>query len=824
MIGAPTPPAPVPANADGSGTGPARGPMRRRAGRIAVVLLGIAACQFVLFGPSLLGRRVLLPLDILKLPGVYLPVPLHGPPPQIHDLVCADLVYQFEAERRFVASEMAAGRFAMWLPYQYGGVPLVWPRFSPFLMVSCLTPSPRILAWVQLLEACVAGFGAYAFCRRVLRVGFLPAASAAWCYPLTGFFVFWTGYPTCGAVYWLPWLLLAVEGVVRRPGIGATAWLAVASCAVLISGHIDVAGQALIVSGLFALWRLGRRRRPREPASRAVVLLAAGWMLGFLLAGPHLLPLLDYASEGVRMMSRGSGFEERPPGALTALPQMVLPDLYGSSRSGSFRYVKGNQIESSAAAYAGLIAALLAAPLAWCRRRQRSVTVFFTVLAVLGAGWCLGLPGWVSFLRLPGLNLMSHNRLVFATAFAIVALSALGLDALQRGLVSRRRWFVYPILLCGGLLVWCAYRGIVPPAAIAARVPDNAPQVESWFRLMFARGAVLSGIALAGWLTLVNARINRTRVTAALGALMVVDLVVFAWDRSAQCDPALDFPPIPALQALARDAPGRVISVGCLQPTMSELAGGLWDVRGYDSVDPARMVQLLELACMHDKITAPYSVTQFMYPRLRFETPDAVRLSPILDMLGVRHVVFWGEPPVGIRPVFASPDYWVMINRSALPRLFVPARVGVEADGRALLRKLASPNFDPRAIAWVEEPVAVSAVCRGRARIVDEIPTRIRARLTMETPGLVVLADRWDKGWRAYLDGRPVPILRTNHALRGVMVPAGDSDLEFRYEPAAFRIGLALCGAAAVGLALVAVIRARRWRRPARLPAGGTGG
>ena len=28
----------------------------------------------------------------------------------------------------------------------------------------------------------------------------------------------------------------------------------------------------------------------------------------------------------------------------------------------------------------------------------------------------------------------------------------------------------------------------------------------------------------------------------------------------------------------------------------------------------------------------------------------------------------------------------------------------------------------------------------------------------MMTPGLVVLADRWDKGWNAYLDGRPAPI------------------------------------------------------------------
>jgi uncharacterized membrane protein YfhO len=70
----------------------------------------------------------------------------------------------------------------------------------------------------------------------------------------------------------------------------------------------------------------------------------------------------------------------------------------------------------------------------------------------------------------------------------------------------------------------------------------------------------------------------------------------------------------------------------------------------------------------------------------------------------------------------------------------------------------------------------------------------------METPGLVVLADLWDKGWQATLNGQRVPILRTNHAIRGVVVPAGAGMLEFRYAPASFAWGLWLAGLAAVAL------------------------
>ena len=103
---------------------------------------------------------------------------------------------------------------------------------------------------------------------------------------------------------------------------------------------------------------------------------------------------------------------------------------------------------------------------------------------------------------------------------------------------------------------------------------------------------------------------------------------------------------------------------------------------------------------------------------------------------------------------------------------------------------------------------------RGQADIVAEIPTRVTVSVRMETPGLVVLADLWDKGWKAYLNGQPVQILRANHAVRGVVVPAGAATLEFRYEPASFVLGLWLAGAAVVILlGWLGTVAGTRWAR-----------
>ena len=70
---------------------------------------------------------------------------------------------------------------------------------------------------------------------------------------------------------------------------------------------------------------------------------------------------------------------------------------------------------------------------------------------------------------------------------------------------------------------------------------------------------------------------------------------------------------------------------------------------------------------------------------------------------------------------------------------------------------------------------------------------------------MLVLADRWDRGWNACVNGQPAPILCVNHALRGVELPAGRAEIVFRYQPASQAWGLRL-GAVAIGLMLISLV------------------
>lgn len=808
--------------------------------RVALLLLGIVLGQFILYGPSLCGRRILLPLDILASRGFYIPQTPEVEKVRVKDGTLADLICTAEPQRRFAISEFGTGRLPMWAPYHYAGAPFVWPKFSPFLLFQCCTSSPVVLAWSQLLVALVAGAGAYLFLRRALVISFWPSVICAWCYPLTGFFILWQGFFTVPPVCWLPWLLLAVEQTVREGGGMAAFGLAVVTWLVVVSGQLDVAGQVLLVSGLYAFARIVRRysggNQNDELGSSQVgdakvsirniidspwrgrgkvIRLAAGWTLGLMLASPYVLPVLEYTQTGARMVRRGAGSEERPPIGAKALPQIVFPNIFGTPQQPSLRFAGGfPQQESSASSYAGLLTTLLAVPLALASRRHLAAALLWVLLSILALSWCLNLPGFVTLLRLPGLNMMSYDRLVFLAGFGLLVLAAIGFEALLSEDLGWRNWMWFPLLLLAGLCAFCLYRTFHLPEPIASQIAAtvsagksadwihslaDVKQAQSWFVHYYAMSAVWCGIGVLGWALLRNGKLRGIRLISCYGAMVIAELLWFGYGRNVQSDPALYYPTIPVLESVAKAPAGRIIGFGCLPATTAYMAG-LHDIRGYDAVDPARLVELVLSTAEPISIKPQYAPTMEMAPKADITPSGDIKLPPVLDMLNVRYVIFRGSPFPGTHALLKGFDYWVLQNPRALPRAFVPESVELVTNDALRVEKIESSDFNPRKVAYVETPVSLPPVCRGTAEITDEIPTRVDLSVKMETPGLVVLADLWDKGWHAYLNGKEVPILRANHAIRGVVVPAGSQTLVFRYAPASFTLGLELAGTAAVVL------------------------
>jgi hypothetical protein len=84
---------------------------------------------------------------------------------------------------------------------------------------------------------------------------------------------------------------------------------------------------------------------------------------------------------------------------------------------------------------------------------------------------------------------------------------------------------------------------------------------------------------------------------------------------------------------------------------------GLKDIKGYDAIDPMRMVDLLKTTAKPGPVPPTYAAIQFLVPEGQFSPAGTVQLVPVLDMLGVRYVVFRGAPPPSVKPAFQGNDY-----------------------------------------------------------------------------------------------------------------------------------------------------------------------
>jgi hypothetical protein len=71
------------------------------------------------------------------------------------------------------------------------------------------------------------------------------------------------------------------------------------------------------------------------------------------------------------------------------------------------------------------------------------------------------------------------------------------------------------------------------------------------------------------------------------------------------------------------------------------------------------------------------------------------------------------------------------------------------------------------------------------------------------SPQFAVLSEiYYSRGWNAYADGKPVPVVKANYALRGVGLPAGTRKLELKFEPTSYQTGKSLTSISSIILLL----------------------
>lgn len=80
-------------------------------------------------------------------------------------------------------------------------------------------------------------------------------------------------------------------------------------------------------------------------------------------------------------------------------------------------------------------------------------------------------------------------------------------------------------------------------------------------------------------------------------------------------------------------------------------------------------------------------------------------------------------------------------------------------------------------------------------------PNNLKYTANNSKEGLAVFSEMYyEKGWKALIDGKEIPIMRADYVLRAIVVPAGKHTIEFKFEPQVVKTGSAITLVSSIGM------------------------
>jgi hypothetical protein len=701
------------------------------------------------------------------------------------------------------------GELPLWNPFSDCGLPFLaqWNTLTlyPLSLVYLLLPLPWSLGMFSLLHLWLGGMGMY-FLARHWTGSRLAGAVGGIIFGfngLTWYSLMWTS--TIAALGWMPWVILAMD-LAWRHGGRAVAVAGLAGAMQMLAGAPEVILLTWLALGAFWLLRMWEGEAPR---SHLCLRFIAAWALVVALAAVQLFPFLDLVRNSQRGTSFGDTQWSMP---LTGCLNYLVP-LFHLQRSPGTPYYQQGQVWIGSY-YLG-VGAMLAALLAVCRVRSGrvwvlAVMVVFSVLLAMGGNAPL-YPLLRALVPLLGLIRFPIKGVVLAT-FAIPALAAHGIAWLESapddGRQKVRRsviWLGCALLACIGLVALAAWKG-----------PQSAGVGDASYDMA---GTLWNAATRGGFLVVMTACLAGLRVFRAgrMPVILGVAVLVVQWlDVLTHCPDlsptmaASAYDPDQARVYLARRGqlawPGELApGVSRAMPTPGSLAGMTSSMLDNPAVDIAARrlaffddCNLLDHAAKVDGFFPLYlreadAITTWLYTTTN-------RSGPLKDFLAV-----------SIENGAVNPCDW-SARGTALPMITTGQRPVFTVDSEAF-REVVSDQFEPGKVVYL--PLRAGSLVTARGGTPTEITNeefsaqRVSADVTASASAMVVIAQAYYHDWRAYLDGRSVPLWPANYAYQAVEVPAGRHHLALVYEDSALHWGIAVSLAGLLACEIV-MLRTRR--------------
>lgn len=715
--------------------------------------------------------------------------------------------------------------FPFWNPYMFSGFPLLGAMqagalYPPNILFPLLFSPALAFNLDLMLHYSLAGFFTFLYARQV-GLGVFPSLVSGTVFSLLGYLPAHLMHPsiiTSGT--WIPLLLFFYERIRLKTDIRDVIYASFVVALQIFAGHPQICFYTYLMLIIYLLFHLFYQ----SPSTRLRFVISGLFplALGLLLALPQLWATYELASIGARVKTTYEFFSSYAF-PVHMIPTFLFPFFYffGGGRGGEeWGPVPGLGQE----AFIGALPFLLAI-VVLVRWKKDPNILFWGFIAVLAFVLALGdavRPLNQLLFELPGYNsFRGPSKHILEMSLALSILAGFGVSIFEE---EKERRFqsaflvVMAAVITVSLVSFAFFHG-----PIREFLKDSFSHMHH-FQLHWDRSDIpekalsmedpaiyVPILIMSVYLACIYALMKAKKRGLRNLALSVIFLVIFAEALYYKAD---DLPKADTIKnynadlyaALASDQSGRTVFFTDKISLLPAMSYGIRLAEGYDPLAIGDYIKML--------------------PPMFSQSPNVCRTvimnNSLLSMLNVKHVVAdnllgnveeikWymtkdgqGRPvplppalktappadaeylPV-YRKVASFPLFSLYENTLSLPRAYPVSSLKPAGSIEELMQLLFSFQLAP----WREAVVSAEDLSEtgsdgfspGDLKFLQDSPDKIVMATRFTGRGFVVLADQFYPGWEAFVDGGHVKIYRTNGVLRGVVIPAGEHTLVFRYFP-----------------------------------------
>lgn len=707
-----------------------------------------------------------------------------------------DVISYFLPSQQFFASSLKRSNFPLWFPYAGSGFPLFAEGqsgfFSPLnFLLYYLLPFPLTFNLQIVSPVFIAAVFMYLYAKS-LKLLNLPALLSAIVFAFSGFLIVHLSHLSVAASFsFLPLGFFLIENYFTKREPLYLLLISPMLSLQILSGDFSTTMRSLLAFTLYFLFRASPlfEKRNKHTLFKEVGLWLAVVVLGLGLAAIQIIPSLELTRLSVRGVNLGLEFRNSYFYPLSSLLTFIFPNIYGREynadpRIGTY-WGPWSYLEMTA--YVGILP-LFFSLIALRTRRERNYISFFLFLLIFSLILAMGASGGLySILQLlpPFDRFRVPARFLGSVVFSLAVLSGFGFQRLLTGkkeelfiLINRSLkdfGLLFIIIFLISVFFFPTVFFYVPSSAAKAPQITASSIVVPFF--FIATSVFLMSLFSLG-------KIKRMRFSLLVILFVTFDLFLFGINYNG----TVEKQKIPeTVKFLKQDKTHfRILPLPLKKhftldklPTLSDLAGNSSALFGIESADIYSQLSLLRYEELLSKIVD--------------ENGESLLENRILDTLNVKYVL--ADKPLEQERLSLVYDKEILIyeNKDVLPRVFVVNNFEVKK-GEEVLRRLASSGFDPKEGVLLESEPTVdlnkAAELNSEVKITNYQNERVAVEASLKKPGILVLADLFYPGWKAYVNGKEEELFRANYVFRAIPLKEGRSLVEFVYEPEALKLGV----------------------------------